>query len=239
MSGSSFARFPSTLWSAIVQARDPAAPEHRQMLERLLATYWRPIYAYVRLVRRLTREEAMDATQDFAMYLLDGRFLSKYDRGRGRFRPFLKAELRQFMAQRHRHDSAQKRGGGAKPLSLDGFDALDEVDSLIDEGAADPEEVFERQWARDLMNDGIESLRRRLQEEGKETCWSVFSAFYLAEEEAGYASVAAALGMTEAQVAHHLNVGRGKLREILTERIAQYAVDHDELDEELRALLRL
>ncbi len=40
--------FPTTRWSMIRDCTDPAASTFRDSLDRLAATYWRPIYAYFR-----------------------------------------------------------------------------------------------------------------------------------------------------------------------------------------------
>ena len=50
------AAFPSTLWSRISRAQDPADPASRAEIEGLCRRYWRPIYAYVRSAGRLSPE---------------------------------------------------------------------------------------------------------------------------------------------------------------------------------------
>ena len=44
----SAAYFPTTCWSRILEARDPAAPESRAALEGLCRDYWYPLYAFIR-----------------------------------------------------------------------------------------------------------------------------------------------------------------------------------------------
>jgi Protein kinase domain len=55
----SAAPFPTTCWSRVVTAGDPAAPESRAALAELCAAYWYPIYALIRR-RGHPAEEARD-----------------------------------------------------------------------------------------------------------------------------------------------------------------------------------
>jgi hypothetical protein len=41
--------FPVTRWSLIVAARSAEPEERQRALEILTATYWRPVYKYIRL----------------------------------------------------------------------------------------------------------------------------------------------------------------------------------------------
>ena len=43
----STACFPTTHWSQVLQAGDPAAPVARAALEGLCRDYWLPLYAFV------------------------------------------------------------------------------------------------------------------------------------------------------------------------------------------------
>ena len=42
------AHFPTTHWSRVIAAGDPAAPESRAALSELCEAYWYPIYALIR-----------------------------------------------------------------------------------------------------------------------------------------------------------------------------------------------
>ena len=85
--------FPSTCWSRVL-GRDPrgeiptdlAKHEARPDLEGLLRAYWRPVHAYLRAKHRLSPEDALDATQDFFVRILEGELLPRADPQRGRFR---------------------------------------------------------------------------------------------------------------------------------------------------------
>ena len=45
---------------------------------------WRPIHGYVRARRRLSHEDALDATQEFFLWMMSSGFLTRADPSRGR-----------------------------------------------------------------------------------------------------------------------------------------------------------
>src|SRR6516165_4802223 len=104
----SAARFPTTHWSRVVSAGDAAAPGAREALTELCATYWYPLYAYIRRQGQ-PPEAAADLTQDYFARLLERGVLAAADQSRGRFRAFLRTDCRFFLTHRRDHDRARKR----------------------------------------------------------------------------------------------------------------------------------
>src|SRR5206468_1414807 len=137
--------FPTTRWSRVVAAGDPAEPDSRAALAELCAAYWYPIYA---LIRRLGHpaEEARDLAQDYFARLLEKGTLAAADRNRGRFRAFLKADCGFFLADRRDRDAALKRGGGRAAISFDALDAEARYHAEPAD-ATTPERLFDRAWA--------------------------------------------------------------------------------------------
>jgi RNA polymerase sigma-70 factor (ECF subfamily) len=64
-SGHAGANFTSTRWSVILAARDYTGPGGEAAMASLCATYWLPLYAYVRRQGRSV-EDAQDLTQSFS-----------------------------------------------------------------------------------------------------------------------------------------------------------------------------
>ncbi len=116
------ARFPTTCWSRIALAADPASAGTREAMATLCMAYWFPVYAFIRRKGHMT-EEAHDLTQEFFAVLLDTDSLASVDRARGRFRSFLLAACTHFLSNVRDHDRALKRGGGRPPISIDARDA--------------------------------------------------------------------------------------------------------------------
>ena len=95
------AGFPTTHWSRVAHAGDPAAPEARAALAELCGAYWYPIYAFIRR-KGHDPDEALDLTQDYFARLLENGVLAAADRRRGRFRAFLRTDCGFFLAHQPR-----------------------------------------------------------------------------------------------------------------------------------------
>ena len=70
------AGFPTTHWSCVLRAGDPADQQGRDALERLCRDYWYPLYAFSRR-QGLDRELASDLVQEFLADLVEGRDVAK------------------------------------------------------------------------------------------------------------------------------------------------------------------
>src|SRR4030095_5430601 len=91
--------FPPTHWSVVLAAgKGEAEPEDPQAaLAEHCQIYWTPLYSFVRS-REYTVHDAQDLTQSFFAYLLEHKIYARVDRRKGRFRSFLLASLKNFLA---------------------------------------------------------------------------------------------------------------------------------------------
>src|SRR5437763_13351060 len=105
--------FAPTHWSVVLAAGESqAAPENaRAALAELCQTYWAPLYSFVRS-RGYSVHDAQDLTQSFFAYLIERKIYTRVDRQKGRFRSFLLASLKNFLADVSDRDRTLKRGGG-------------------------------------------------------------------------------------------------------------------------------
>src|SRR4051812_37378560 len=102
--------FASTHWSLVLAAGRRSLPASDRALAELCAAYWFPLYAYAR--RRLGDIHlAQDHTQEFFTRLLEKNILASAQQERGRFRAFLLAAFKNFLANEGDKARAQKRGG--------------------------------------------------------------------------------------------------------------------------------
>ena len=90
------------------------SPQADRALEELCRAYWFPLYAYIRR-RGHTKEDAEDLTQAFFTKLLAKNFLAGLESEKGKFRAFLLASLKHFLANEWDKSQRQKRGGGETP----------------------------------------------------------------------------------------------------------------------------
>jgi RNA polymerase sigma factor (sigma-70 family) len=235
--GGSRENFPETVWSSVLADAASGSAEAQAVRERFFANYWRPVYKFIRTAGGASIEDAKDLTQEFFSYFLEGGLLGKYRSEKGRFRGFLKGVLRRFLSEARRDGAAQKRGGGRTILSLDVSEI--ETDQFMSEQKdRTPEEVFDRQWARDVLMESLADLRRVLIAEGKTECFRVYEAYELSSDEGdrSYGATGRRLGLTEHQVKNHLDSARARLEFIVRERLARGVSSPAELAEEMNDL---
>ena len=79
----------------------------------LSRTYWPPLYAYLRRNGH-PPEQAEDLTQSFFARLIERNDLRSVDSAKGKFRSFVLAALKHFVANERDKERTQKRGGGAQ-----------------------------------------------------------------------------------------------------------------------------
>jgi RNA polymerase sigma factor (sigma-70 family) len=228
-------RFVTTHWSVVASAGDGQSPEAQQALATLCESYWFPLYAFVRRAGH-SAEDAQDLTQDFFARLMTQRLLTKADRQKGKFRSFLLAAMKHFLADQWDHAHAQKRGGGQAVIS---FDSLNAETRYRLEPACDltPEKMFEKQWALSLLEHVLSRLHAELVAEGKAAMFEALKDTLMGVRSSSYAAVAAELGMTEGAIKVAAHRMRRRYRALLQEEIAQTVASSDEIADEIRYLL--
>lgn len=230
-------RFPTTHWSRVARAGDPAAPEARAALAELCAAYWYPIYA---LIRRGGRgpDEARDLTQDYFARLLERGTLAAADQGKGRFRAFLRTDCGFFLSHEHERGRAFKRGGGRDVVSIDARDAEGRyLREPVDETT--PESLFDRAWALSLLDSVLDRLAREYADTGRAAQFEALQGVLGGAPQGDrYAALAARLGMSERAVQQAVRRLRKRYRALLREAIAATLDDPDEaaIDDEIRGL---
>src|SRR5205823_3300153 len=140
-----------------VAARDGDSPQARDALTALCATYWYPLYAFVRRQGN-SADAAQDLTQEFFARLLEKDFLQVVDRDKGKFRSFLLAACKHFLANERDRARARKRGGDRAhvPIEIDSAEGryrLEPADALT------PEKLFARRWALTLLEEVLAQLQ--------------------------------------------------------------------------------
>jgi RNA polymerase sigma-70 factor (ECF subfamily) len=227
--------FATTQWSLVVAARDRAAPQAAEALAELCRAYWYPLYAFLR--RQVhSAEQAEDLTQEFFARLLSQDFLRTVDRARGKFRAFLLACCKHFLANERDRTGARKRGGDCSILSLDFETAADRyrrepADTLT------AEKLFERRWALTLLDQALEQLGREYGEAGKGGLFEHLKGMLVGGVgKLSNAEIGATLGMTEAAVKKAAQRLRERYRAILRDLIAATVDGPDDIDDEIRSL---
>jgi len=231
------APFLTTHWSLVRAAGADDTARSGEALAALCHTYWPPLYTYLRR-RGYTVQDAEDLTQGFFARLLERKDVAVVRPEKGKFRSYLLGAMNHYLSDQRDKARAQKRGGG-NVLSLD-FDAAESAYRFhaADEGAT-PDQLYDRQWVVTLLEEVQRRLRQAHRQEGKEA-WYEALRFTLTGEQPhpSYAELAPQLGATEGAVkvaAHRL---RRRYRVLLRELIAETVSPPEEVEDELRHLLR-
>lgn len=232
-----FAAFPSTLWSDLLAIPRRGSPEYRARMDALARRYWPPVYAAIRSGGWAEdADAASDLTQEFFLRVLEGDLFGSAQPDRGSFRNYLKAALKHFLLNEKIRDRRLKRGGGQAPLSLD----IDRAAPLIEPAApgADPGELLDRAWGRQMISEAVTELRARLAGEGRAVEAELFEAYELDERQtAAIRELAPRFGLTEAKAWKAVAAARRTLRSILLEKARDYVGNEEHLFRELDELL--
>jgi RNA polymerase sigma factor (sigma-70 family) len=235
--------FPSTHWSVVLAAgRTQAEPQLAQAaLAELCQTYWTPLYSFVRS-RGYTVHDAQDLTQSFFAYLIEHKIYKSVDERKGRFRSFLLASLKNFLADASDRERTLKRGGGQSFLPLH-EEQIKEAESLFQNHrtGSTEEVIFDRSWAEALVAAGLERLAADYKGESREKLFNELSVFLTssADPVPSYAELAARLGVTESTLRSHVTRLRARYREALRAEVRRTVDTEAEVDEELHALLHV
>jgi RNA polymerase sigma-70 factor (ECF subfamily) len=228
-------RFRTTQWSVIVAAQDRESTESRAALSELCESYWYPLYAFIRRQGH-SMEDARDLTQEFFARLLEKDYLATVDREKGKFRAFLLACCKHFLANEHDRVHALKRGGGVAIRSLDCHTAECRYN---EEPAHDltAERLFERRWALTLLQNVFVRLRQEHEQTGKLKLFEQLKPFLAGDGPAlRYAQVAEALKLSSGAVKVAVHRLRRRYRELVHEEIARTVDDPGLVEAEIRDL---
>lgn len=244
--------FATTRWTVVLAAGRGSSPQADFALEELCRTYWYPLYAYVRHQGH-SKEDSEDLTQAFFARFLQKNYLEGLSSEKGKFRAFLLAALKHFLANERDRAARQKRGGGAQLFSLDWQDADSRF--KVEPGVApavqpvahrltacatvlNPEKLYDRAWAVTLLERVITRLRDENAAEGKARLFEQLKPFLMAGQAGSprYAQAAAGLGMSEGAVRVAVHRLRRRYRELLRDEVAQTVSDAAEIEQEMQAL---
>ena len=225
--------FQTTHWSVVLEAKDG---DSFTALEHLCRAYWFPLYAFVRRQGH-DAHDAQDLTQGFFELFLAKHYLKDVDREKGRFRSFLLASLKHFLANEWKKANRQKRGGLAQTISFDAMAAEERYGhEPAEESSA--ELVFDRRWARAVLDAVMLKLRHEFEQAGKLDRFGELSALLFQEPSPGeYARLSAQWKVTESGVRSSVQRIRQRYAALFREEIASTVSDPRDVDGEIVHLI--
>jgi RNA polymerase sigma factor (sigma-70 family) len=235
------ATFGTTHWSVIAACcagSETEADQAEAALAQLCRNYWPPLYSFVRR-RGFTSPDAQDLVQGFFSYFLKRKGYAQANPSKGKFRSFLLASIKNYIADVWDHENAIKRGGQQEFVIFDA--ELHVIEARCGEklppALLDEEQEYDRQWAAALVASAMNRLEVQYRDRAKAPIFAELKCFIsggsnLPRQE----DVAEKLGVPIDTLRSHLSRLRARYRELLREEVARTIALTDDVDEELRHL---
>jgi RNA polymerase sigma-70 factor (ECF subfamily) len=195
-------------------------------LQELCHGYWRPVYSF--LCRSgLSRDQAEDMAQAFFLRFVEKDMAARADPARGRFRNYLLACVRNFVADERKSASARKRQpeGGFEFLDDDSYGRRAEQLQELAGRAPSPEEAFEASFASDVVESTLERLRRKHSKKHNDDPiemkrLEIELGFLLDPQPPSFTRAAETLGLSEAALKMSVSRLRKRLGKAIEEELA-------------------
>jgi DNA-directed RNA polymerase specialized sigma24 family protein len=227
--------FKTTSWSMVLAAAVEPGSRAEPALAALCQQYWRPVYAFIRR-NGYSIDQAQDLTQAFFAVLLEKNYLRDARKERGRFRSFLLTAVKHFLSNQKAREQALKRGGGQPHISINPAEAESWYTPEVVDGGT-PEHLFERRWALSLLEQVMAKLRAESFDKAGQ--FDLLSPFLNGDAGVGYETAAAQAGVSAGSLRTAVHRMRRRYRTLLREQIAETVAEPEEIDEEIRFLLKV
>jgi DNA-directed RNA polymerase specialized sigma24 family protein len=231
-------RFQVTRWTMFFEAQGADVAKSQQALSEFCTKYWQPLYTFIRR-QGFAPHDAEDLTQGFLAQFIGQEHYRVAARARGRFRTFLLACLKNYLANQWKAQIRQKRGGGnvqSTPIpDEDGAELpIEFADHLT------PELQYDKKWAGAIIESALKTLSLEMADAGKAETFKKFQPFIAGEKSTGaYETLAKESGVSEGSLRVSIHRLRQRYSEILRAEIMQTVDSPEEANEEIRYLLRL
>jgi RNA polymerase sigma factor (sigma-70 family) len=211
--------FPTTRGSVVAALGSENEVERKRAFDSVTQIYWNPLFRYAQIAHR--RTDADDLTQAFLAGAFERDSLATYDPSRASFRTFLRTLFDRFIANDIRAASRLKRGGHLVR------------EELPEEGdIPNPEELFQREWARSVFTIAIDHLRATLDP----VDFLIFEE-YDVRGGVRYRELAERVSLPETTITNRLAGARRRFREVVLDLLRHVTVSDAEFRSEARTLL--
>ncbi len=240
MPATSSARFPATAWSCLEAVRDPQHPKYVTAVNRLITTYWRPVFCFLRK-KYPAAPDLEGLTQQFFLTLVTKGWVARVDPTRGRFRDFLWKILSRFafdqIARAPQQVQFEQRFVSVHSLMEDSDRSYEPA------GDETPEEAFDKAWKTALL----QTVRRNLEahyaaasDPEERQRYAIFAALHFverADDRPTQDALAARFGITRDQVRYAVEQVRKRSERLLRQEIRDQVGAEEDVEDEIRKLL--
>jgi RNA polymerase sigma-70 factor (ECF subfamily) len=233
------ARFPATAWTCIEAARDPDHPKYATAIDRLLITYARPAYHFLRR-KYPNAPDHEELTQLFFFNLVTRGWLARADSARGRFRDFLKTLLKRF-AYDQVVRTPEQTCFEQRFVSLH---SLTDDDRAYEPPASEtPDEAFDRAWKAALLRtvrDNLAAHYATTADAEERKRFDIFAARYFVDrgqDQPTQEALAERFEVNREYVRYALTLVQKRWERLLRQEVRDQVGRDVDVDEEIRKLL--
>ena len=169
--------------------------------------------------------------------MIEKHYLRAADRTRGRFRTFLLAALKHFLANEWDRAQAKKRGGNSVTLTLD-LEAAENLYCVELVERLTPDKIFEQSWARTLLRRVMLRLREEFLRTHRPEVFESLRPFLTEGSLPGeYERTAEQAGMSIGALKVAIHRARRRFAALVREEVACTVENPSDVDDEIRYLL--
>ena len=165
--------------------------------------------------------------------MLAGRLLGQADPHKGRFRPYLKQAIRNFLVDEHRR-GARSVNPEVRPDSVEGG-----WDTIATESSPGPDAELLSAWARSLVAIAVARLETLCEEKGQRQHFELFVHRYLRDPDhpPPWREVGRAFELDEKTARSRAETAARHFRAILRNLVASDVGSEEDIDNELQAVI--
>ena len=149
---------------------------------------------------------------------------------------FLLSSFKFYLCDEVGRSRAQRRGGGVTPLPFE-ISSGEEMYACEPSHDETPERIYERRWARTLLDCVVNKLRDEFIVHGRLEHFNKLKGCLQGSVDVPYAELARQLEMTESALKVGIHRLRKRYRDLLRAEIAEIVADPADIDAELRYLI--
>lgn len=234
--------FLTTHWSEIHDAQTPDETRQREIIGRLLAKYWKPVYCYLRH-KGYNNERSKDLTQGFFHEIVLGRnLILQSKQTKGRFRTFLLTALDRYVTDVYRQETAQKRIPTGHVIQMETADLFNLPAA---QAKAPPDRVFYYAWVANLLEEVLAKVEDEYYSTDKGSYWEVFRERVLAPildnvKAPSLKEICAKHGVdNDGKASNMILTVKRRFRTVLRSSLRQFVGSEPEIEEEFSELLEI
>ncbi len=227
-------KFPTTMWSKLVQTQDMESKQYCETVNYLTTLYWKPVFCYIRCCGYNDGTEEL--TQNFLVHCFKSNLWGKADCARGRFRNLMIVSLNNFLASEYRKRKARQ----VRFVSLESL-----LEERPDEFVANSnaESVFSREWKRELIMLIWERLQEYYLNSDKQLHLELFrlqlyEPFIEETAPPKLSELAERFSLPTKKTSNMINTVKRAFQRLLREEVSIWALNENEVDEEINALMK-